>query len=303
MKILVTGGAGFIASHIVDGYIKGGHSVSVIDNLSTGKKENLNPKAKFYKIDIVNFSSLEKVLAKERPDIINHHAAVAEVVKSLINPLPTLEVNIAGTLNLLRLFQKYPIKKFIFASTGGAIYGDAPKLPADENALEKPLSPYGVSKLLGEKLIQAYAGAKKFSYLIFRYPNVYGPRQNPNGEAGVIAIFSQLIKNKKSPTIFGDGTKGRDYVYVSDIVQANLLALTKGNNEVINLGSDRLTTDKEVFETIATTLKSNIQCQYAPFRKGEVYRISLSKNKAKKVIEWSPKINLINGIKMTLNYL
>lgn len=306
-KILVTGGAGFIASHIVDKYIAEGHDVVVVDNLLTGKKENVNKKAKFYQADIKDTEEINKIFDKEKPEIVNHHAAIAEVVKSLRDPIPTFQTNVLGTINLLIAGQNNGMKKFIFASTGGAIYGSArlttngEPIPADENTPEMPLSPYGFSKLLGEQAIKFYSRlgspVGEFKYLIFRYPNVYGPRQNPKGEAGVVAIFTDLIKNKKSPTIFGDGTKARDYTHVDDVVLANILGLEKGENETLNLGWGKPITDQEVFDTIASALKSDIKCQYAPYRTGEVYKISLDNKKAQKVLGWKPKISFTEGIK------
>lgn len=236
MKILVTGGAGFIGSHITDLYIKAGHKVAVIDNLSYGNEKNVNPKARFYKADIKNLAAIDKIFKKNHFDIVNHHAALVEVAKSMIDPNPTFETNTNGTINLLTLGGKYGIKKFIFASTGGAIYGESKKIPTDESVEPNPLSPYGLSKYLSELAIKFYSNVYGFDYFIFRYPNVYGPRQTPKGEAGVVPIFFGLMKKGKRPTIFGDGSKTRDYAYVSDIARANLLALKKGKKETVNLG-------------------------------------------------------------------
>lgn len=299
-KILVTGGVGFIGSHVVDDYINLGHKVVVIDNLSTGFRKNLNPKARFYKADIYDLPKIKEIFQKEKPQIINHHAAIAEVIKSLRNPLPTLNVNVIGTVNLLLCSGKTRIKKFIFSSTGGAIYGEPDKIPADENTPVIPLSPYGLSKLLGEECIKFYAKTFGFDYLIFRYPNVYGPRQNPKGEAGVVAIFSRLIKSEKRPTIFGDGTKTRDYVYIDDIIRANIAGLNKGKNEILNLGWGKKISDQKIFDTIAKNLNFKKPPIYAPFRSGEVYQIALLAKKAQKNLDWQPKIKLEEGIK---NYL
>jgi len=301
MKILVTGGAGFIASHIVDKYIDIGHEVAVIDNLSTGFEANLNPKAKFYKEDIVNLEKIEAIFEEFNPDVINHHAALAEVAKSLRDPTKTLEVNVLGTANILLAGGKSGIKKFIFSSTGGAIYGDPQNPPVDESCEPEPLSPYGLSKLLGEKTIEFYANIYGFEYMIFRYPNVYGPRQNPKGEAGVVAIFGELIKSGDKPTIFGDGSKTRDYVYVEDIVNANVIALeTKGNN-ILNLGSGIEVSDKQIFDEVAGVLDFNEEPIYADFRKGEVNRISLDASKAKSSIGWEPTVKLSEGIRATVS--
>jgi UDP-glucose 4-epimerase len=303
MKILITGGAGFIASHVGDEYIKTGHSVVVIDNLLTGFKKNLNPKAKFYKGDIRDAAFVKKVFQKEKPHVVNHHAAIAEVVKSLRDPIPTIETNVRGTANVLIAAGEVGIKRFIFSSTGGAIYGEPDKIPADERTPQVPLSPYGLSKLLGEELITFYARHYGFSYILFRYPNVYGPRQNPKGEAGVIAIFGGMMKHGETPIIFGDGTKTRDYTYVGDIARANLLALSKGKNEVINLGWGKKVSDQDIYDTIAKNLQITKKPHYKPFRKGEVYQIALSAKKAKKILGWSPKIALKEGIANVLTTL
>lgn len=303
MKIIVTGGAGFIASHVVDAYIKTGNKVVVIDNLLTGFRRNLNPRARFYKADIRKLRLMERIFEKERPEIVNHHAAIAEVVKSLRNPIPTFETNVLGTANVLLAFGKYgkgKNRRFIFSSTGGAIYGEPKKIPADESTPEIPLSPYGLSKLLGEETIKFYARHYGFDYVIFRYPNVYGPRQNPKGEAGVVAIFGGLMKRSIRPTIFGDGTKARDYTYVGDVVGANLLALRKGQNQTLNIGWGKPISDQMIFDTVAKESGFRGKPIYAPYRKGEVYRIALNARKAKKILGWRPKIILEEGIGKTL---
>lgn len=302
-KILVTGGAGFIGSHIVDELIKKKAKVIIIDNLSTGRKENINKRAKFYKGDIRDLNFIKRVIEKEKPEIIYHQAAIAEVIKSVKNPIPTLETNVLGTVNLLLVGGENGIKKFIFASSGGAIYGKVDKIPVDEKNPTNPLSPYGLSKLLAEECIKFYAKNFNFQYLILRYPNVYGPRQNPKGEAGVVAIFTGLIKEGKRPIIFGDGTKTRDYVYVDDIVRANILGLSYSKNEILNLGWGRETSDYKIFEIIAKNLNFKEQPIYAPFRQGEVYRIALNSNRAKKVLNWQPKISLEEGIKKTIKFI
>jgi UDP-glucose 4-epimerase len=303
MKIIITGGAGFIASHIADAYIKAGHKVVIIDNLLTGFKKNINPKAKFYEADIRDLAQMEAIFKKERPEIVNHHAAIAEVVKSLNNPIPTYQTNVLGTANVLLAFGKYgrgKHRKFIFSSTGGAMYGAPKKLPVNELQPRTPLSAYGASKLLGEELIIFYARQYGFSYLIFRYANVYGPRQNPKGEAGVVAIFGGLMKAGKSPIIFGDGTKARDYIFALDVAQANLLALHKGKNMAINLGAGKLISDKMIYESVARTLGFTKKPAFAPYRKGEVYKISIDATKAKKILGWKSTVALDEGIALAL---
>lgn len=306
MKIIVTGSAGFIGSHVVDAYIKAGHKVVIIDNLLTGFRKNINPKAKFYKADIRNLATMERIFKKEKPEITNHHAAIAEVVKSLRNPIPTFQVNVLGTANVLLAFGKYgrgKHKKFIFSSTGGAIYGEPKKIPANENEAIVPLSPYGLSKSIGEDVIKFYARQYGFDYLIFRYPNVYGPRQNPKGEAGVVAIFGGLMKMGLRPTIFGDGTKARDYTYVDDIARANLIGIKKGKNEILNLGWGKKISDQMIFDNVAKYTNFKQKPIYAPYRKGEVYQIALSAKKAEKILGWKPKIKLEEGIKQALKSL
>ena len=303
MKIIVTGGAGFIASHVTDAYIKAGHGVVIIDNLLTGSRKNINPKAKFYKADIRNISSVENIFRREKPDTVNHHAALASVVESIRNPIETFDTNILGTLNILNAFGKYHApkrKKFIFASTGGAIYGNPARLPANEKTDPSPLSPYALSKLLAEETIKFFAPQSNTEYTIFRYSNVYGPRQNPFGEAGVVAIFTNLIKAGKRPTIFGDGTKTRDYVYVGDLVRANVLALRGGKNETINICTRKETSDRNILDSIARALDSQVKPIYAPFRRGEVRHIMMSFDKAKKILGWEPKTKLQEGIVKTV---
>ena len=235
---------------------------------------------------------------KEKPDIVNHHAAIAEVVKSIKDPLPTFQTNVLGTVNVLMAAGACgTVKKFIFASTGGAIYGEPKKIPASESTPATPLSPYGISKFLGEEVIKFYAKLFGFQYLIFRYPNVYGPRQNPKGEAGVVAIFTELMRNGTQPTIYGDGTKARDYVYVDDIVRANVTALRKGKNEILNIGWGRKITDKKIFDEIRKNIKFVGEPAYAPYRKGEVYQIALEAKKAFEVIGWKPAISFEEGVK------
>jgi UDP-glucose 4-epimerase len=300
MKIVVTGGAGFIGSHIVDTYIAAGHRVIVIDDLSTGSRKNLHPRAKFYKADINDAKAIEAIFKKEKPEIVNHHAAMIEVVRSFREPAATFTTNVIGMGNLLNAFGPYGKKgkkKFIFASSGGALYGDPEKIPAAEIAPIMPLSPYALSKLLGEEMLEFYARHFGFDFTVLRYANVFGPRQNARGEAGVVAIFSRLMKEGKRPTIFGDGTKGRDYVHVSDIARANLLALRKGSGETMNIGLGKIISDLAVFDALASALHFGQEPIFAPYRKGEVYRSSLNSSRAKKILGWRPKKTFKNGVR------
>ncbi len=285
MKILVTGDAGFIASHITDKYRALGHTVVSVDN------RHKKP------IDINDAEKLTALFKKEKPDIVNHHAAIIEVTKSVREPIPVFQTNTLGTVNvLLAAGACGTVKKFVFASTA-AVYNDPKKLPVPETVAVNPLSPYGLSKFLAEEAIKFYSQRFGFDYLVFRYANVYGPRQNPKGEAGVVAIFTELMKNGKQPTIFGDGTKARDYVYVDDIVRANVLALRKGKNEIVNIGWGKKITDKAVFEEVKKSTKFPGDAVYAAARPGEVYQIALEAKKALSMLGWKPAVSLANGVK------
>ncbi|OGU29830.1 MAG: UDP-glucose 4-epimerase, partial [Ignavibacteria bacterium GWA2_35_9] len=235
MKILVTGGAGFIASHITDAFINEGHSVTVIDNLSTGFEKNVNPKAKFINADIGD-TNLLQLFEKEKFDVVNHHAAQMDVRKSVADPAFDANTNIIGTINLLQCCIKTNVKKFMFASTGGAVYGEQNYFPADENHPTSPCSPYGISKLAVEKYLFFYKFQYNFNYTVLRYANIYGPRQNSKGEAGVVAIFTTKLLANEQPVINGTGKQTRDYVYVGDVVKANLTTLKDDVCDIYNVG-------------------------------------------------------------------
>lgn len=303
MKTLVTGGAGFIASHLVDRLIDEGHSVVVVDNLSAGRFENVNKSATFYKIDICNSTALELIFKKERPEVVNHHAAQVNVRKSVDTPMYDANVNILGSLNLCELSRKFQVKKFIYASTGGAVYGEPKSLPVKETCPVEPISQYGVSKHTVEHYLYIFYKLYGLNFTVLRYPNVYGPRQSPHGEAGVIAIFSEQILKNKRPTIFGDGSKTRDYVYVGDIITANTTVLNNsGNGEIYNLGWGREITDYEVFETVRRSLLSNIEPIFGKKRPGEIEHISLDSSKATKALGWKPKITFEEGVNLATKY-
>jgi len=291
MKILVTGGAGFIASHIVDAYLEAGHEVAVIDNLSTGFEKNLNNGAKFYNVDIRDKTAVEKVFAEFKPELVNHHAALASVVDSAKGAIETYEINVMGTINLLECMSG--VSRFIFASTGGAMYGLDAKL-ADESRPD-PISNYGVSKLLGEQLIQFYSREKNFDFVILRYSNVFGPRQNPRGEAGVVAIFSLLMSQGKAPTVY-NAQATRDYVYVDDVVRANVGGLEKGAGEIMNIGRGVEVSNDVVFETVARACGFADTPSYAEARPGEVLHVSLDASRAREVLGWQPTIEFVDGV-------
>jgi UDP-glucose 4-epimerase len=295
MKILVTGGAGFIGSHVVDAYVAAGHEVVIIDNLSTGSRSNLNPKATFYEADIRNIAELRRIIDLEKPEIINHHAAAISVTGSAAKPLETYEINVLGTVNLL-LAGLPSLKKFIFISTGGALYSSPAKFPAKETEKPTPLSPYGFSKQLAEEAVMFYCRQQKVPFTILRYSNVYGPRQNPHGESGVMAIFTMLAAANKQPTIYRKQTT-RDYVYAGDIARANVLALSKGKNEIINIGTSRETSNQQVYEAVAREYSWSQKPSYQSARGGELLRSSLAITKAKKLLGWQPRVTIPEGLK------
>jgi len=301
LKILVTGGAGFIGSNLVDALIGLSHDVVVVDNLSSGLRKNLNPRAKFYEIDICD-KKLSEVFEREKPEVVNHHAAQIDVRKSGEDPIADAEANIVGSLNVITNCLRFGVKRIIYASSGGAVYGDVQYLPADESHPINPISQYGVSKHTVEHYLHLYSVTHGLQYVILRYSNVYGPRQNPYGEAGVVAIFAIQMLTGKQPTIFGPGDKTRDYTHVSDIVKANLVALDKGKNAIYNIGTGVETSDQEIFDTLAGVLVYKGLPIYAPVRKGEVYRIALDCTKARKELGWSPELSLKEGIAKTADY-
>lgn len=305
MRILVTGGAGFIASHLVDRLIADGHSVAIVDNLSAGQKENINPKAHFYKTDICDLAALEAIFQKELPEIVDHHAAHVNVRKSVEIPMYDASVNILGSLNLCELAKKYQVRKFIYVSTGGAVYGEPEDLPVKETHPIEPLSQYGVSKHTVEHYLSIFHKLYGLNFTVLRYPNVYGPRQSPHGEAGVIAIFSELILKNMRPTIFGNGSKTRDYVYVDDIVAANILVLNNlgiGRGEIYNLGWGKEISDLDVFNTVKRVLKSNIEPIFSEKRPGEIDHISLDSSKASRELDWKPQVSFEEGVKLSTEY-
>jgi len=301
LKILVTGGAGFIGSHVADAYIKAGHKVVIIDDLSMGSRKNINPKAKFYKGDIRD-KKIRKIIKKERIEIINHHAAQISVPDSVKNPLKDMEINIKGILNLLEAAAENRIKKFIFISSGGTVYGTPKKFPVTEKESIKPENPYGISKAAGENYVKFYSARHGFKYTILRYSNVYGPRQIPHGEAGVVSIFITSILKNIRPVIFGGGKCVRDYIFAGDVARANVAALKKGNNDAFNIGTGRPTNVKRLFSAIKKVTGYKKQARKGPFREGDIPVNYLDTKKAKRVLKWRPRISLSEGIEETYKY-
>ena len=305
MKIIVTGGAGFIASHVVDKYIELGHEVVVIDNLSTGSFHNVNSKAKFYLKDI-RHHEIEKIFKAEKPDLINHHAAQISVPASVKNPLFDADVNVLGLLNVLENSIKYSVKKVIFISSGGAIYGEATEYPTTENYIPNPLSPYAISKFISEKYLHYYKHTFGLDFTTLRYANVYGPRQVSKGEAGVVSIFIETLLNNKIPYLYSypenpDGMI-RDYVYVKDVVKANVLALDKASSEAINIGSNVETTTGQLLREISRQMKKDFNPISEGPRPGDLRKSCLNIEKAKQHLGWTPEYSLERGIKETIEF-
>ena len=302
MKVLITGGAGFIGSNIVDAVIGNGHKAVIIDNLSSGSMDNINKKAKFYKTDIVDEKNILKIFKKEKPDAVIHNAAQIDVRKSVADPKYDAEINILGSLNILKACIENKVRKIIFASSGGTIYGECGNKAPDENSFPNPLSPYGIAKHSVENYIKFYSEIHDLKYTILRYGNVYGPRQDPKGEAGVIAIFALRMLNDEAVTVFGDGKQMRDYVYVSDVVSANIKSLAKAGNQIINIGANKAVPLNDVVKIMSRLSKTNKKPVYKPKRDGELFKSFLNNKKAQKILNWKPEVGIDEGIKRTLEY-
>ena len=311
-KVLVTGGAGFIGSHVVDEYLRRHWEVVVVDNLSTGKRENVNQEAKFYQMDITD-PGIDRLFIQEKFDLVNHHAAQIDVRISVRDPLLDAQTNILGTLNLLKNCLKYGVGNFIFISSGGAIYGEVDNLPAREEYPKNPLSPYGVSKHTIEHYLYSYQHTFGLNYLALRYGNVYGPRQDPYGEAGVIAIFSEKMLQGKRPFIFGDGRQLRDYVYVEDVATANMMGTEKiqelnrrdpssPDDLAYNVGTQKGSSVNLIYQSLAQITRFKMPPYHAPERKGEIRRIYLDIEKAEKELKWKPTLDLREGLKRTVEW-
>ena len=301
MKVLVTGGVGFIGSHIVDALIEQGHQVAVVDNLATGFLENVNPGAKFYRMSICG-TELTNVFEQERPEIINHQAAQMVIARSVTDPVFDAEENILGSLNVILNCVRFGVKRIIYASSGGAVYGEPQYLPVDEQHPINPISQYGISKHTVEHYLHLYGLQHGLKYVVLRYSNVYGPRQSPGGEAGVVAIFANQMLREEQPTIYGPGDKTRDYIHVSDVVAANLLAMERGKNEIYNIGTGVETSDQKTFDTLAEMLGYSGNPLYAPVRTGEIYHICLDATKAQKELGWKPRLSFEEGLSQAVSY-
>lgn len=304
LTILVTGGAGFIGSHIADALIGAGHRVVALDDLSSGKRENVPAPATFIEGDIRDRNLIKRIFREHSIDIVNHHAAQIDVRKSVTDPSFDAEVNILGSLNLLEASRTHGIKRFIFSSTGGAIYGEQQYYPADEEHPQQPISPYGIAKRAVELYLDYYQSVHGLQYTAFRYTNVYGPRQDPHGEAGVVAIFANAMLAGRPATIFGDGMQTRDYIYVGDIVRAHLQLLEKGSGAAIYNISTGIETSVNRLHQILSGLITDGESKptYAEARKGELERSVCSYDKINAALGWKPEIALADGLKLTIDY-
>ena len=299
LKILVTGGAGFIGSNVVDAFVAAGHEVHVLDNLSHGKRENLPASVPLHVVDIRD-RSLGDLLAQERFDVVSHHAAQIDVRHSVDDPLYDADVNIMGSLNLIVACQRCGVRKVIYSSSGGAVYGEPRYLPADENHPIDPASPYGVSKHVVEQYLRLMSLTYGSRYTVLRYPNVYGPRQDPLGEAGVISIFAYRMLAGEEITIYGTGEQERDFVFVGDCARANVMALDGTDGATLNLGTGKGTTINQLFSIMADITGYRLPATYAPARLGETMRMAVDAGRAREVLGWEPSVDLTEGLRRTI---
>jgi len=301
VKVLVTGGAGFIGSHVCDAFLRAGHEVIALDNLSSGKRENLDPRVRLAVLDIRGPEAAE-LIRSERPEVLCHLAAQMDVRRSVEDPRFDAEANILGMLNLLEASRVSGVKKVIFSSTGGAIYGEQDVFPAPESHATRPVSPYGVSKASGELYLGYYRAQYGLPYVALRYANVYGPRQNPHGEAGVVAIFSQRLVAGRECTINGDGGQTRDFVFGPDVARANLLAFEKDYVGAINIGTGIETDINRLYAGLAEAAGSTQPVTHAPGKPGEQRRSCIDPSLAKRVLGWEPTVGLSEGLRKTVEF-
>ena len=301
MKILVTGGAGFIGSHVADALLAEGHEVHVLDDLSSGRVENLDDRAKFHELDIRS-PEVADLFARNAYDILVHHAAQMDVRRSVADPSFDADVNIRGFLNLMEAGRTNGLRKVVFASTGGAIYGEPDYAPQDEHHPLRPLSPYGITKLASEKYLFYYEQEYGIPYVALRYGNIYGPRQNPHGEAGVIAIFIDRLLTGRRPVIFGDGEQTRDYVYVGDVVRANLTAVAHGASGIFNVGTAKETSVNTLFRLLREEIAPDVPEHHEAGRPGEQRRSILDYGKIQSEFGWTPATEIEEGLSKTVSW-
>ncbi len=303
MRVLVTGGAGFIGSHVVDAYVAAGHEVAVLDDFSTGILANVNRQAELLKLDVRNKEGVAAAIAAFRPDVVNHHAAQAEVPKSVADPGLDAMINIVGGLNVLKASVEAGVRKFIFISTGGALYGEPDVIPADEDHPVRPLSPYGTSKVSFEQYLGTFKRTFGLDYTVLRYANIYGPRQDFHAEEGrVIAVFASRMLAGKPVTIDGDGEQARDMLHVADVAVANITALHRGAGGTYHISTGTPVTINELFRKLAILTDYKVEPKFGPARKGDVYRIALDNARARQDLGWEPKVSLEEGLTQTVAY-
>ena len=300
MKILVTGGAGFIGSHVVDAYLAAGHEVAVVDNLASGSRVNLNPAARFHQADVRDPAALAAVFEAERPELVNHHAAQASVRLSMEDPPADAQVNVIGSLNVLEACRRFGVRKLIYAGTGGAAVGEPKYLPVDEAHPVEPLSPYGANKHAVEHYCALYRANWGLDTTILRYANIYGPRQDPLGEAGVIAVFAGRMLAGEEPIVNGSGEQERDYVYVGDVARANVLALDRGGGRMYHIGTGVGASVNELFDRLARLIGYQRPRRNGPGLPGEVFKIRLSADRAREELGWEPEVALDEGLRRTV---
>lgn len=301
MKILVTGGAGFIGSHVVEAFLSEGHEVCVVDDLSSGRGENVPRGVRLHTVDIRD-AGLAAVFEEEKPDVVSHQAARANVRESFEVPQLYADVNVVGSVNVLECCRRFQVRKIIYASTGGAVYGEPKTLPVPEDHPIDPLDPYGASKHHVEHYLHIYQTGFGVAFTALRYPNVFGPRQDPFGEAGVVAIFTARMLKGERPTINGSGEQMRDFVYVGDVARANLQALERGDGEILNIGSGQGISVQEIFENLAVLTGNQSEPEYGPAKAGEVFRIFLDAERARKQLDWTPQVSLQKGLASTVEF-
>ncbi len=302
MRTLVTGGAGFIASHLAAALLAAGDSVAILDNLSTGRRENIPDGARLHEVDIRDASGVSRVFSEVKPEIVFHYAAQASVVRSLQDPAYDAQCNVVGSLHVIQQAIQHDVRRVVFASTGGAIYGDPREIPADEAHPTRPLCPYGAAKLAVEHYLAMYARIADLSYTCLRYGNIFGPRQDPYGEAGVIAIFIGQVLRGEAPRVFGDGTQTRDFVYVDDAVAAALTATNEQQNEIYNIGTGRQTSVLQLVEALGQVVGRKLKPCFEPPRVGEVAHIALDPSKAARQMSWRANTPLVDGIARTVEW-
>lgn len=298
MKVLVTGGAGFVGSHVVDTLIENKHEVVVCDSLVSGSKGNIHPGARFYQVDIRS-ADLEDIFKQEQPKIVYHLAAQSVVPPSIKDPMYDESVNVGGTLNLLEMMRKYGAKKIIYSSSA-AVYGNPVELPVKEDHPIQPLSPYGLSKWIAEHYLALYQRMYGLDYTAFRYANIYGPRQTPEGEGGVVSIFVDQIKKEETPTINGDGRHTRDYIYVGDVAQANLMAMDRGSQAVVNLGTGRAVSILELLQLLEEVTGKPLKAKHGAERVGDIVHSALHPGRASRALHWEARTSLLEGLKKTI---